>query len=75
MIRDEYRERYWMQHPIIGYVALDENDQPYQPILGTGWNSRKKPVTVYKSMERAAGYSPVNKATEVRMFQPIEKKS
>lgn len=59
---------FWVEHTVIGYVPLGEDGLPYQPTLGKGWRSKKKPVTVYKSLERAVGYSPTNSAAEVRMF-------
>ena len=71
-MRDTHKESTWTNHPIIGYVPLNENDEPYQPILGEGHNQRKKPVTVYSKMCTAVTQSPVNRATEVRMFVPIE---
>lgn len=71
-MRNMYEEQKWTSHPIIGYVPLDENDKPYQPILGRRHHARKKPVTIYTTLARAASYSPVKRATEVRMFIPIE---
>lgn len=59
---------FWTNHEIIGYVPLGEDGLPYQPILGKGWRSKKKPVTVYKDLARAVNYSPVKSAAEVRMF-------
>jgi len=71
-MRDVKAESVWNAHPIIGYVPLDENGNPYQPKLGSGRHKRTKPVTVYSTMARAITYSPVNSASEVRMFKPIE---
>ncbi len=51
----------------IGFVPINENEDPYQPMLGTGWQSRKKPITVYKTMQMAEKLSPVKKAYEVFM--------
>ena len=50
---------------IIGYTPLGEDGQPYRPTLGRSRRSRRKPVTVYQSKERAASYSPVGKAKAV----------
>ena len=70
-MRDNLGEHKWVNHPIIGYVPLDENGEPYQPIVGNHYHKRKKPVTIYKTMDRAASYSPVESASEVRMFRPV----
>tara|TARA_R110000824_G_scaffold195383_1_gene378108 strand:- start:39 stop:263 length:225 start_codon:yes stop_codon:yes gene_type:complete len=72
-MRDMYKELMWFEHPIIGYVPIDEQGNPYQPINGRGRHTHKKPVTIYKTMARAVTYSPCNSATEVRMFEPISK--
>jgi len=73
--RDMMAEHQWVNHPIIGYVPLDKDGKPYQPTLGQGRHRRTKPVTLYSTMARAATYSPVKNAVEVRMFQPIEAQS
>jgi hypothetical protein len=70
-MRDMIKEHCWTAHPIIGYVPLDEDGNPYQPNLGRGWRSRKKPITIYKTMARAVTYSPVSAAAEVRMFHGV----
>lgn len=71
-MRDMIKEHQWTAHPVIGYVPLDEDGNPYQPILGRGRHSRKKPITIYKHMASAVNYSPVSRAVEVRMFTQIE---
>lgn len=68
-MRNSNAEGIWFN---IGYVSLDADGKPYQPILGTGRHLRKKPITIYKDISRAASYSPVQTATKVRMFVPIE---
>lgn len=70
MDRSYFVEMQWQSHPIIGYVPLDAEGKPYQPMLGTSWRARKKPVTVYKTLQMALKQSPVGSASEVRMFQP-----
>jgi len=69
--RDMLKEHEWANHPIIGYVPLDKDGNAYQPTLRTRSNPRTKPVTIYSTMARAVTYSPVDAASEVRMFQPI----
>lgn len=73
-MRDTIKEKEWLSHPVIGYVPLDEDGKSYQPTLGKRGYTRKKPVTIYKTMARAVSYSPCDSASEVRMFQPIEVK-
>ncbi len=53
----------------IGYVAIGEDGTPYQPTLGTGWQSRKKPTTVYKTLGMARKQSPISKAYKVFMVE------
>ena len=55
-----------MSDIFIGYVALDSNNKPHQPTLGTGWQSRTKPVTVYKTKAMALKQS--GKAAKVKMI-------
>lgn len=71
-MRDMVAEHFFVNHPIIGYVPLDEDGQPYKPVLGRGRHKRTKPTTLYQTLARAITQSPVDRATEVRMFQPIE---
>lgn len=72
--RNYFAENIWVNHPIIGYVPLDVEGNPYQPTVGNSYHARKKPVTLYK-MSRAISYSPVQSAAEVRMFQPLYAKA
>jgi hypothetical protein len=69
--RNHFAEDVWWNHTIIGYVPLGEDGKPYQPTVGRSYHSRKKPVTLYKTMDRAVSYSPVQSGAEVRMFQPL----
>lgn len=46
-----------MSEHIIGYIAVDEDDLPYQPTLGRGWRARKKPVTVYQHKKYAEQFT------------------
>ncbi len=34
---------------LIGYVILDNYNNPQQPMLGDSYRKRRKPITVYKS--------------------------
>lgn len=54
----------------LGWVPLDEEGKPYQPMRGKYYHLRKKPVTLYKTEGRAKGYSPVKKARPV--FYEVE---
>jgi len=58
----------WGKNTIVGYIALDIDGKPYQPILGNGVHSHKKPITVYKTIGKAVSYSPVGSAAQVRML-------
>lgn len=49
----------------IGFTPLDENGEPYRPMLGRSWRARKKPTTVYQSQKSAQNYSPVGKSARV----------
>ena len=51
----------------IGFTPLDENNQPYRPMIGRDYHAKKKPTTVYQSESRAQTYSPVKKAGHVFM--------
>ena len=68
--RDMLKEHGWTSHPIIGYVALDQDGKPYQPRKGKDRWQRKNPPRIYKTMEMAVKQSPCNTASEVRMFTP-----
>lgn len=82
MFRDTNAESKWAAHPIIGYIALNKDGTPYQATVSNAYNhmfdkknrkpTRQRPITVYKTLGKAAQYSPVDTATEVRMFQPME---
>lgn len=72
-MRDMLKELDWLEHPVIGYVSLDEKGEPHRPVLGSGWRARRKPITVYQTMANALNFSPVFSAAEVRMFSPKEK--
>lgn len=71
-MRDDKKESLWVNHSIIGYTPLDEQGKPYRPALGRYHWKRKKPVTIYTTMNKAVQYSPVDSAAEVRMFEPME---
>jgi hypothetical protein len=78
-LRDAKAESIWTAHPIIGYVPLDKHGKPHQAELSNRYfavkGTRKKPITIYKTMAKAASYSPVSTAVEVRMFETIEVQS
>lgn len=51
----------------IGFVPLSDG-KPHQPILGSGWQARKKPITVYKTRGMA-----LNQASEcAEVFIEVE---
>lgn len=53
----------------IGYVAIDQDGNPYQPTIGGLYevNQRTKPITVYKDPRYARKISPVNNCATVYM--------
>ena len=55
-----------MSDIFIGYIALDSNNNPHQPILGSGWRLRTKPITVYKTKAMALKQS--GKAAKGKMI-------
>jgi len=48
-----------MSEHIIGYVAVDKDGLPYQPVLGTSWRERKKPITVYQRKSYAEQFTGI----------------
>jgi len=46
-----------MSEHIIGYIAVDDNGQPYQPTLRQGYHARKKSITVYKYEKYAKSFT------------------
>lgn len=48
-----------MNNHILGYIAVDLFGNPYQPTLGSGWWTRKKPITVYQSEKYAAKFTGI----------------
>lgn len=76
-MRDDTKEALWVNHPIIGYVSLDEKGQPVRkPRSGYAFQTQDQrgyhPPRIYKTIELASKYSPCSSAAEVRMFTPIE---
>lgn len=59
-MRDMVKENNWHAHPKLGYVSLDADGIPCQPVV------------IYKTIKTALRHSPTQHMTEVRMFQPIE---
>ncbi len=73
MKKDVATELYWVSHPIIGYVPLDEKGRPHSPTKNDRWARAKKiklPPRIYKTMDMAAKYSPCKSCAEVRMWSP-----
>lgn len=76
-MRDTNKEANWFNHPIIGYVSLDEQGQPLRrPRSGYTFLTQEQkgyhPPRVYQTIEMAVKQSPCKSAAEVRMFVPIE---
>lgn len=53
----------------IGYVAIDQDGNPYQPTIGGQYkiHQRTKPITVYSDPRYARKISPVNNCATVHM--------
>lgn len=71
-MRDMESESKWFNHPVIGYVPLDEDGTPYRVSKFRYGREEKQPPRIYKTLAMAANQSPTKTATEVRMFKTKE---